>query len=175
MLGDGLLLFLTAMAQEDIAILTAGYLILERGMPPAVALAAVYAGALLGNLGIYGLGAAAHRWRWTERWHIGERVARVRERLLRHWVPTVLLCRLTPGLLWPTLLGCGWLGISVARFAAVNAVAAGIYLSAVLTLAVTLGGTLAQQFAVDGRPASPPIEAGRARAIEAHPRGDFPA
>lgn len=139
MLGDGLLLFLTAMAQEDIAILTAGYFILERGMPPAVALAAVYTGALLGNLGVYGLGAAARRWRWTERWHIGERVARVRARLSRHWIPTVLLCRLTPGLLWPTLLGCGWLGIPFAGFALVNGVAAAIYLSATLTSIVTLG------------------------------------
>lgn len=139
MLGDGLLLFLTAIAQEDIAMLTAAYFIVEREMPPVVAWAAVYAGALLGNTGIYGLGAAAHRWRWTERWHIGDRVARVRERLSRHWVPTVLLCRLTPGLLWPTLLGCGWLGISFARFAAVNAVAAGIYLSVALALVVTLG------------------------------------
>lgn len=145
MLGDGLLLFLTAMAQEDIAILTAGYLILERGMPPAVALAAVYAGALLGNLGIYGLGAAAHRWRWTERWHIGERVARVRERLLRHWVPTVLLCRLTPGLLWPTLLGCGWLGVPFARFAAISAVAAMIYVPLMLALIVTFGEALPRE------------------------------
>lgn len=142
MFGDGLLLFLTAIAQEDIAVLTAAYFILDRGMPPAVAWAAVYTGALLGNLGIYGLGAAAHRWRWTERWHIGERVARVRERLLRHWVPMVVLCRLTPGLLWPTLLGCGWLGISFARFAIVSAMAAAVYLSVALTLMVILGGSV---------------------------------
>lgn len=144
MLGDGLLLFLTAVAQEDIATLTAAYFVVERGMPPAVAWAAVYTGALVGNIGVYGLGAAAHRWRWTERWHVGDRVARVRERLSRHWIPTVLLCRLTPGLLWPTLLGCGWLGISFARFAFVNAVAAGIYLSAALTLVVTLGESVVQ-------------------------------
>lgn len=142
MLGDGLLLFLTAVAQEDIAILTAAYFIIERDMPPAVAWAAVYIGALLGNIGIYGIGAAAHRWRWTERWHVGDRVARVRERLSRHWIATVLLCRLTPGLLWPTLLGCGWLGISVARFAIVNAIAAAVYLSVALALMVILGGSV---------------------------------
>lgn len=146
MLGDGLLLFLTAMAQEDIALLTAAYFILERGMPPAVAWAAVYAGALLGNIGIYGVGAAAHRWRWTERWHVGDRVARVRERLARHWIVTVLLCRLTPGLLWPTLLGCGWLGIPLARFAIANAIAAAIYLSAALALMVTLGASVIPRF-----------------------------
>ena len=150
MLSDGLLLFLTAIAQEDIAILTAAYFILERGMPPTVAWVAVYTGALLGNIGIYGVGAAAHRWRWTKRWHVGDHVARVRERLSRHWIATVLLCRLTPGLLWPTLLGCGWQGIPSARFALVNAVAAGVYLLVALPLVVTLGGTLVQQFAADG-------------------------
>ena len=142
MLGDGLLLFLTAIAQEDIALLTAAYFILERGMPPGVAWTAVYAGALLGNIGIYGVGAAAHRWRWTERWRVGERVARVRARLARHWIPTVLLCRLTPGLLWPTLLGCGWLGISLARFVIVNAIAAAVYLAAALALMVLLGASV---------------------------------
>ena len=142
MLGDGLLLFLTAMAQEDIALLTAAYFILEHGMPPVVAWSAVYAGALLGNIVIYGVGAAAHRWRWTERWHVGERVARVRERLAHHWIPTLLLCRLTPGLLWPTLLGCGWLGISLARFVIVNAAAAAVYLAVALTLIILLGGSV---------------------------------
>lgn len=142
MLGDGLVLFLTAVAQEDVAIVTAAYFILERGMPAAVALASVYGGMLLGNLAVYAIGAAAHRGRWFERWHVGERVARVRDRLSRHWVITVLLCRLTPGLLWPTLLGCGWLGIRFARFAAVCAAAAALYVAPMLTLAVALGEAL---------------------------------
>lgn len=142
MFGDALVLFLTAIAHEDVAIVTAVYLILERDMPPAVALAAIYGGTLVGNLTVYAVGAAAHRGRWFQHWHVSERVARVRDRVSHHWAVTLLLCRLTPGLLWPTLLGCGWLGIRFARFAVVCAVAAALYVIPVLALAVALGEAL---------------------------------
>jgi len=141
--GDALLLFVTAIVQEDVALLAAAYFIVERGMPPALAAASVYGGTLLGNLAIYSLGATAHQ----RRWRIGERVARVRARLRRHWARTLLVCRLIPGLLWPTLLGCGWLGISLARFALVNALAAAIYVAVALTLLVMLGDMLVRPMA----------------------------
>ncbi len=141
-MGDALVLFLAAMAQEDIALVTAGYFIIERGMSPALAFAMVGGGSWMGNLMIYGTGRLAHRARWLERWHVDARVARVRDRLRRHWIATVLLCRLTPGMVWPTMLGCGWLAVSVARFALVSAVAAGGYAALMLTLVIALGAAL---------------------------------
>ena len=142
MLGDALVLFLTAIAHEDVAIVTAVYFILERDMPPTLALVSIFGGTLIGNLAVYAVGAAAHRGRWFQRWHVSERVARVRDRVSRHWAITLLLCRLTPGLLWPTLLGCGWLGVRLARFAVVCAAAAALYLVPVLALALALGEAL---------------------------------
>ena len=141
-MGDALVLFLAAMAQEDIALVTAGYFILEHDMRPAVAFAMVGGGSWLGNLILYGIGRLARRARWLERWHVDARVARVRDRLRRHWIVTVLLCRLTPGLVWPTMLGCGWLAVPIARFAIVSAAAAGGYAALVLAVVTALGAAL---------------------------------
>lgn len=141
-MGDELVLFLAAMAQEDIALVTAGYFILEHNMPPAVAFAMVGGGSWMGNLIVYGVGRLAHRARWLGRWHVDARVGRVRERLRRHWIVTVLLCRLTPGMVWPTMLGCGWFDIPPVRFAAVSAAAAAMYTALMLALVITLGAAL---------------------------------
>ena len=141
-MGDALVLFLAAMAQEDIAVVTAGYFILEHDMPPALAFAMVGGGSWMGNLVIYGFGRLAHRARWLERWRVDARVTHVRDRLRRHWIMTVLLCRFTPGLVWPTMLGCGWLAVPVARFAVVSAAAAGGYAALMLALVTAIGAAL---------------------------------
>jgi membrane protein DedA with SNARE-associated domain len=134
-----LLIFLVALLQEDLAIVTAGFMVAERQLPVAAALAAVYAGVLMNNLGVYGVGLAARRMPLARRRLIGERVERVGERLKARAIPAVLLCRLVPGTLLPTYLGCGWFGVPFSRFAGAAAAAAAVYVPLVFTLVALFG------------------------------------
>lgn len=145
LLHNALIVFLTALLQEDIAILSAGFFVVERDMPLAIAFAAVYSGMLTSNFLLYGLGMMARRLPWAQRWLIGAKVEHVRQRLRERLVLTVALCRLTPGLLFPTLLGCGWLGVSFARFALITAVTAVLYVPLMLMLVVMFGEIVRQR------------------------------
>lgn len=145
LLHNALIVFLTALLQEDIAILSAGFFVVERDMPLAIAFAAVYSGMLTSNFLLYGLGMMARRLPWARRWLIGAKVEHVRQRLRERLVLTVALCRLTPGLLFPTLLGCGWLGVSFARFALITAVTAVLYVPLMLMLVVMFGEIVQQR------------------------------
>ena len=51
----------------------------------------------------------------------------------------LVLCRITPGLLFPTFVACGWFRIPLARFATVSILAGAIYSSIVLTIVVIFG------------------------------------
>jgi len=139
LLVSGPVLFLTALLHEDVAIVTAAFFVVQQGLPLPFALAVVYVGVLANNALIYGLGKVARRLPKVRRLLVGERVERARRKLERHLVPAVLLCRLTPGLLYPTFLACGWLGIPFLRFAVLAAVAPAVYVPVMLMLVVTFG------------------------------------
>lgn len=145
MLFSGLVLFLTALLHEDVAIVTAAFFVVQQGLPLPFALAVVYVGVLANNALIYGLGKVARRLPKIRRLLVGERVERARRKLERHLVPAVLLCRLTPGLLYPTFLACGWLGIPFLRFAVLAAVAPAVYVPVMLMLVVTFGDVVLQR------------------------------
>ena len=139
MLLNVLMLLLTASLHEDVAVLLAGYFVLEHGMPLAQALFVVYIGAVANNFVIYGLGMIARRLPALRRWLIGARVERVRRQLEQHLVKTVVLCRFVPGTLSPAILGCGWLGVPFARFAVTTAITAALYIGFIAALMFTLG------------------------------------
>jgi membrane protein DedA with SNARE-associated domain len=145
-LVDGLVLFLLASLHEDVAVLTACYFSIERGMPLGDGLAVVYVGAVINNYVIYGLGAMARRLPGLRRWLIHENARKMRRRLGRHLVHTLVVCRFIPGSLSPVILGCGWLGVPFPRFALTIAVSAGLYLVLVAAIACTLGETVLKQF-----------------------------
>jgi membrane protein DedA with SNARE-associated domain len=142
---DLLLLFFAASLHDDVAIVMAALFAYERGVPPAYGLTAVYTGTIANNYVLYRLGAAARRVPGLRRWLIGEKVGHVRQRLKKHLVPTMVLCRIIPGSLSPAILGCGWLGIPFARFALTTVISAALYLALVSALVFTLGETVLQR------------------------------
>lgn len=144
MLG-GLAIFFVALLHEDVALVTAGFFIAERGMPFGVALALVYGGVLTNNLSVYGIGVLAHRLPVAHRWLIGHRVERVGQLLRARAVPAVLFCRLAPGTLFLTFIGCGWFGVPFSRFAPAAAVAAAVYVSVMLSLVTAFGKVVLQR------------------------------
>jgi len=144
-LFDGPLLFLAASLHEDVAILMACVFAIEHDMPLAYGLLVVYVGTLANNYAVYGLGAAARRLPGVRRWLIGEKVERMRQKLKRHLVSTVVVCRFIPGSLSPAILGCGWLGVPFARFALTTAITAALYVAFIAAVILTFGRTVLQR------------------------------
>jgi membrane protein DedA with SNARE-associated domain len=147
-----LMLFFAASLHEDIAILMAFFFVVEHDLPLSYGLVAVYAGAVINNYVIYGVGAAARRLPGVRRWLIGERVERVRQRLKKHLVSTVVVCRFIPGSLSPAILGCGWLGVPFARFAVTIAISAALYVALIGAVVFTLGETVMHRVSKEAWP-----------------------
>lgn len=124
---------------EDAAILAAAFSTVEHDLPLWLAYISVYTGIVTGDLLIYGLGHLAQKNRWLRSRIIGLKVERVKLWLEIHLVRVLVLCRITPGLLFPTFVACGWFRIPLARFATVSILAGAIYSSIVLTIVVIFG------------------------------------
>ncbi len=137
---DVLILFLTAFVHDDLAIVSAGYYVVERGVPAAIAAATVYLGIVVWAGILYGIGALARRLpTGAQRWLVGARLERAQRRAGQGLLLAVALCRVTPGLLLPTFLACGFFRVPFVRFALINAAAAALYVPLMLVLIITFG------------------------------------
>jgi len=134
-----LIIFFMTFLHEDAAILAAAFSTVEHDLPLWLAYISVYTGIVTGDLLIYGLGHLAQKNRWLRSRIIGLKVERVKLWLEIHLVRVLVLCRITPGLLFPTFVACGWFRIPLARFATVSILAGAIYSSIVLTIVVIFG------------------------------------
>ncbi len=132
-------LFLAPFLSENFAIVAAGLLIVEHGMPPILAGACLFAGIVFSDLFLYGLGFISRHNRWTRGLLIRRNVRRARHWLDAHFVPVVALCRIVPGVLYPAFVACGWFGIPLRRFALTTMASAAIYMPAMLFVVVTFG------------------------------------
>ncbi|NMC36839.1 MAG: hypothetical protein GYA41_00765 [Bacteroidales bacterium] len=124
---------------EDAAILAAAFSTVEHKLPVWMAYLSVYLGIVTGDVLIYGLGHLAQQNRWLRSKIIGPKVERVHMWLDTHLVRVLVLCRITPGLLFPTFVACGWFRIPFVRFATVSILAGAIYSSIVLTIVILFG------------------------------------
>ena len=61
-------------------------------------------------------------------------------------VKVLVLCRITPGLLFPTFVACGWFRIPFSRFALVSIVSGAVYSSIVLTMIILFWGSCIETF-----------------------------
>jgi len=138
-------LFFLTFAHEDIAIVAAAFAGIEYNLPTGFALGSVYAGMVVSDLAVYGLGRVARRSRWLRARVIGPRVNDVHAWLEAHLFRVVGLCRLTPGLLFPTFVACGWFRIPFRRFALASVMAGAVYVPIAFGLVSLLGRTVLQQ------------------------------
>jgi len=134
-----LVIFLMTFAHEDAAILAAAFSTVEHQLPVWMAYASVYMGIVVGDLLIYGLGHLAQKNAWLRSRIIGPKVERIKLWLENHLVRVLILCRITPGLLFPTFVACGWFRIPFTRFATVSILAGAVYSSIVLTIVILFG------------------------------------
>ncbi|HKJ42307.1 MAG TPA: VTT domain-containing protein [Sunxiuqinia sp.] len=132
-------LFFMTFLHEDAAILAAAFLRVEEGMPWGLAYTSIISGVIAGDFIIYGLGHFAQKNAWLRSKIIGPKVEKIKLWLETHLVQGLLLCRITPGLLFPTFVACGWFKIPFKKFALITITSGVLYSSAVLTLIIVFG------------------------------------
>lgn len=146
--GDWLVLcaglFFLTFAHEDLALVAAAFSRVEYGLPLPLAALSVFCGIVASDVFIYSLGRVARRSAWLRRWIIGARVERAGAWLRAHLLRTVALCRITPGLLFPAFVACGWFQVSALRFLAASLFTAAVYTPLVLWLLTLLGTAVLQ-------------------------------
>jgi membrane protein DedA with SNARE-associated domain len=133
-------IFFMTFIHEDAAILAAAFSTVEDNLPVWMAFVSVYLGIVVGDILIYTLGHFAQKNKWLRSKIIGPKVERIRLWLETHLIRVLVLCRITPGLLFPTFVACGWFRIPFSRFVTVSVLAGAIYSSVVLTLVILFGG-----------------------------------
>lgn len=145
--------FLATFVLEDLAVVAGGLLAADGRAPVEQLLAALMAGVLIGDLGLYGLGALAARIRWIERLIGPERVARGRAFLSRRTMMAVWVSRSTPGARLPTYVAAGYVGAPFGRFCLAAIPAAfvwtiGLFFAAYLAGAAVMQGLGGAQWAL---------------------------
>jgi membrane protein DedA with SNARE-associated domain len=139
-----LALFGLTIAYENAALIAAAYLIVEHQAPSIPIAMSVITGFIVGDSLIYGLGAAAGRVPLVRRWIGGDKMIHPRRWLEKHLVALVVVARVFPGpgVLFPTFVAAGAVGVPFWRFARITALASVIYVPLVLLIIVTFGATI---------------------------------
>ena len=140
----GLVLALTTLLLEDLAI-AAGVALATQGVIGwALSMAAVGGGIALGDIGLYALGLAATRVPWLRRRYVGERSAWAQAQIVKRLPSAVLLARVIPGLRLLTYTGCGFVRVPLAPFAGWVLLAVTLWTLGLYGLSVAIGQALAR-------------------------------
>lgn len=124
---------------EDAATLLAAMQVASGALSLPLALVALYAGIVLGDLGLYGLGALSAKNHWAQRL-----VPRRRQDIAQGWVqrrviPLVLVSRFVPGLRLPTYTTLGFLRAPLGQFALAAIAATLVWTSGLFFISLKLG------------------------------------
>jgi membrane protein DedA with SNARE-associated domain len=139
-------LFFMTIFHEGTAIVAATFAHVHFGLPNGLAFVSVYLGTIAGDLTIYGLGRLARDSPWLRARFIGPRVEQARVWLETHLIRMIALCRVTPGLLFPTFLAYGWFGLPFPRFALLSVVSVSLYTPLAMAAVSLLGQSLMEHF-----------------------------
>lgn len=127
---------------EDAATAGAAIAVQSGAVALPVALVALYLGIVLGDIGLYGLGALAARVPWARRLIPPQRQDNGRAWLERHVFKVVFVARFLPGVRLPTYTACGFLGASFRKFVAAAIGATLIWTSALFAVSLRVGRLL---------------------------------
>ncbi len=127
---------------EDAATLLAAMQVASGALSLELALGALYAGIVLGDIGLYGLGWLSGRHGWARRM-----VPKQRRDLGQEWVkqrvfPIVVVSRFIPGLRLPTYTTLGFLHAPLWQFAAAAIAATLVWTSGLFYVSLRLGALL---------------------------------
>lgn len=139
-----LVLVLTTLLLEDLAI-AAGVALATQGVISwELSLAAVGGGIAAGDLGLYGLGLAATRVPWLKRRYVGARSDWARGQIVRRLSSAMLLARVIPGLRLVTYTTCGFVRVPLLPFTAWVLLAVSMWTLGLYAISVAVGGVLAR-------------------------------
>ena len=126
---------------EDLTTALVALAVSQGMLTVGIALAGLYLGVALGDIGLYWLGRLATRHRRIERFVHARQRASASDWLKRHTVLAVFSSRFLPGLRLPTYTACGFLRVPFDRFAP-SAVAATLLWTSILFAVALLFGHL---------------------------------
>jgi membrane protein DedA with SNARE-associated domain len=124
---------------EDAATVLAAMRAEEGDIAIPVALGALYAGIVLGDLGLYGLGRLAAHIPWVRRWLPPNRQEAVRAWVNGRVFKVVLVSRFLPGLRLPTYTTCGYVGANLRQFALAAVLATSVWTSLLFAASMKIG------------------------------------
>jgi membrane protein DedA with SNARE-associated domain len=139
-----LMLALTTLLLEDLAIAAGVALATQGAISWALSLGAVGGGIAAGDLGLYALGMAATRMPGLRRRYMGEKSTWARGHILRRLSSAVLLARVIPGLRLLTYTTCGFVRVPLLPFTAWVMVAVTLWTAGLYAVSVAVGQTLAR-------------------------------
>jgi len=127
---------------EDMAIVAAGYFVVERGLSPWVAGGCALGGVLVNNLMLYYLGMRLRDHPWMRRWLLHKHAPIIRRHLEQRLLTTLTLARFGHSMLMPALVSCGSLRIPIQRVLPAIALTAAAYVALLLTVVIFLGAAV---------------------------------
>jgi membrane protein DedA with SNARE-associated domain len=143
-----LVLALTTLLLEDLAIAAGVALATQGAISWALSLAAVGGGIAAGDLGLYALGLAATRVPALKRRYVGARSDWARGHIVRRLSTAVLLARVIPGLRLLTYTTCGFVRVPLLPFTVWVLVAVMLWTAGLYAASVAIGQTLAHALGV---------------------------
>ena len=136
---QGTLILLGTFVLEDAATVLAAMDVQVGRVATTVALGALYAGIVLGDLGLYGLGRLAALVPWVRRLIPPDRLSTGTAMLDTHVVKIVFVSRFLPGARLPTYTACGYFGVNFPRFALAAVGATLIWTSLLFSVSLHVG------------------------------------
>jgi membrane protein DedA with SNARE-associated domain len=143
-----LVLALTTLLLEDLAIAAGVALGTQGAISWALSLGAVAGGIAAGDIGLYVLGLAATRVPALKRRYVGERADWARGHILRRLSSAVLVARVIPGLRLLTYTTCGFVRVPLLVFTAWVLVAVTLWTAGLYAVSVAIGRSLAHTLGV---------------------------
>ncbi|WP_144428363.1 VTT domain-containing protein [Azospirillum thiophilum] len=143
-------LALLTLLHEDVAIAAGASLVSVGTVSIGVTAFTLLCGIVAGDLFIYVLGLSSLRITWIRRRTEGPMLERCRNALQHNLLPTLVTCRLIPGVLFPTYFACGAMRVPFLRFTVITLVTAGVHVGLLLTLMTSSLESAALQVQVIG-------------------------
>jgi membrane protein DedA with SNARE-associated domain len=141
-LAKFLSLLLLPAAHEDIAILLGGYLVVNQQMPVGIVVVAIFAGMVVSDLALYGIGICARSIPWLSRLAVNGRVTSFGDTLHRNLYGLAALGRVVPGAIFVIMIACGWTRVAFSRVALASLISSALYLPLMLYLVIVFGDAL---------------------------------
>jgi membrane protein DedA with SNARE-associated domain len=138
-----LVLALTTLLLEDLAIAAGVALATQGAISWGLSLFAVAGGIALGDLGLYGLGLMATRVPWLQRRYVGAKSLWAREHIVHRLGSAVLLARVIPGLRLATYTASGFVNVPFLPFTLWVLLAVTLWTVGLYALSAAIGQALA--------------------------------